>query len=485
MNLINGKRYTLTREALEQLSREELIDIILVLSEQIIELEKKVASLCRDSQNSSKPPSSDLYSRSQCSEQKVGDSPKKQGPPTGHPGCSRERFAEVDKRVDLYPDVCSHCNRSLEDVKPIMVQQGHQVLELIPAQVIIKEYLRHQKICPDCHHEEIAPLPEGVLPHQLLEPEIQALIALLKIAHHFSIQRIVGFFKEFFGLTISEGTICNVLKRFNGCLEGSYQELMEVIQRAQSLYIDETGWRESGKKSWLWVFCNEEISFFTIDDSRGSLVVKKVLALDIEGEEEVFGGTIISDCFSAYNKVEARHKQKCLGHILRELVFCSQQPEVQNQEFARLLKSILYDAMGLWEKMRSSLSPGVQEQFQGQGVKIVERLDELLARPWKEKPAAVLASRLRTHREAILYFLEDPTIEYTNNQAERALRHGVVNRKVTYGNRSQWGKNTTAKLLTVISCCKKQGRSALEIFKQALLAYVGQKEFPSLLPNPP
>lgn len=483
MDLIDGKRYILTREALEQLSREELIDIILALSGRVIELEKKIASLYRDSQNSSKPPSSDLYSRSPHSTQEVGNHPKKQGPPKGHPGHSRERFEEVDKRVDLYPDVCSHCNRSLEDVRPIMVQQGHQVVELIPAQVIVKEYLRHQKICPDCHHEEIAPLPEGVLPYQLLDPGIQALIALLKIAHHFSIQRIVGFFQEFFGLTLSEGTVCNVLKRFNGCLEGPYQELMEAIRRARSLYIDETGWRESGKKSWLWVFCNEQVSFFTIEDSRGSLVIKKFLTLDTEGEP--FGGTIISDCFTAYNKIDALHKQKCLGHISRELVFCSQQPEKENQEFAWLLKAIFYEAMELWKQMRATANPDEQEQLQERRVEIEKRLDEFLARPWEEKPAARLAKRLRSHREAILYFLEDPTIEYTNNQAERALRHGVVNRKVTYGNRSKWGKETTAKLLTVISCCKKQGRSALEIFKHALLAYIGQREMPSLLPLPP
>ena len=50
----------ITRSALKEKSKDELIDIILNLAKQLKMLEEKVAKLSKNSSNSSKPPSSDI-----------------------------------------------------------------------------------------------------------------------------------------------------------------------------------------------------------------------------------------------------------------------------------------------------------------------------------------------------------------------------------------------------------------------------------------
>lgn len=83
------------------------------------------------------------------------------------------------------------------------------------------------------------------------------------------------------------------------------------------------------------------------------------------------------------------------------------------------------------------------------------------------------------------YFLEHPQIPPDNNLAERSLRLAVTKGKVSGGSRSMARFQQTADLLTVIQTCRRQGRSVLEFFQQALRAEVELVQSTcSLLPEP-
>lgn len=81
------------------------------------------------------------------------------------------------------------------------------------------------------------------------------------------------------------------------------------------------------------------------------------------------------------------------------------------------------------------------------------------------------------------YFLDHPEIPPDNNLAERSLRLAVTKRKVSGGSRSMERFQNTANLLTVIQTCRRQGRSVIEFFEQAIKAMLNSDlQAPSLIP---
>jgi uncharacterized coiled-coil protein SlyX len=87
-------------------------------SEQIVKLEKRVHELERqvgqNSNNSSKPPSSDGMRKPSNTRVSGG----KKGAPKGHPGKTLSAVLNPDETVLLMLNACTHCNASLEQVTP-------------------------------------------------------------------------------------------------------------------------------------------------------------------------------------------------------------------------------------------------------------------------------------------------------------------------------------------------------------------------------
>ncbi len=106
---------------------------------------------------------------------------------------------------------------------------------------------------------------------------------------------------------------------------------------------------------------------------------------------------------------------------------------------------------------------------------------------WIDKAGATAGQLLRSLRDKASqwwYFLENPEVPPDNNLAERSLRLAVTKRKVSGGSRSMERFQHTANLLTVVQTCRRQDRSVIDFFVQALIAasnnYLSR---PSLLPQ--
>lgn len=94
--------------------------------------------------------------------------------------------------------------------------------------------------------------------------------------------------------------------------------------------------------------------------------------------------------------------------------------------------------------------------------------------------AGKLLRSLRDKAHQWWYFIDHPEIPPDNNLAEResfghpsrTLRLAVTKRKVSGGSRSMERFKHTANLLTVLQTCRRQGRSVIEFFEQAIKAMV-------------
>ena len=139
------------RESLNQLSKEELVEMILVqqkLVEQLqLEIEKLTVSRDLDSKNSSKPPSTDLLKKpekaktAQTTDKSQAPKRKPGGQP-GHQGKTRQGFARVDRQEVLSPQRCHQCGQSQWLREPVKVD-SQQVAELVSRPIEVVEYHRH------------------------------------------------------------------------------------------------------------------------------------------------------------------------------------------------------------------------------------------------------------------------------------------------------------------------------------------------------
>ena len=74
-----------------------------------------------------------------------------------------------------------------------------------------------------------------------------------------------------------------------------------------------------------------------------------------------------------------------------------------------------------------------------------------------EKKVRELAGEILNDWDAVVAFVHDRTLPPTNNDAERALRHAVISRRISFGTRTDEGSRFYAAALSVIDTCRKRG----------------------------
>jgi len=72
-------------------------------------------------------------------------------------------------------------------------------------------------------------------------------------------------------------------------------------------------------------------------------------------------------------------------------------------------------------------------------------------------------------------------VEPTNNAVERALRHGVIWRKVCYGTASEDGSRFVERILTVIATARQQSVDLMGYLTDAMVAERTGLPTPALL----
>ena len=85
--------------------------------------------------------------------------------------------------------------------------------------------------------------------------------------------------------------------------------------------------------------------------------------------------------------------------------------------------------------------------------------------------------------DSLWTFLDHEHVELTNNASERALRHAVIWRKLSFGTQSDSGSRFVETLLSVIETCRQQSKTVLQFVTQSLTVTRG-KSGPNGTPLP-
>jgi len=472
------------KEALRQLSKEELIALVLQLTEQVErvpvlekrveELEREVARLRKDSSNSSKPPSSDIVKPPKPSPPK-GRGKRRIGGQRGHSKHERTPFAEeeIDDRWEYTLDRCPDCGGELLDSQeePRVVQQ----VELIEKPVRVAEHRALVYWCPRCRCFHCAALPDEVRKGALVGPRLTALIGYLKGGCHMSYGTIQTYLRDVMGVTICAGQLAKVVGKVRDALAEPYDELRATMPSESRVNVDETGHKENGRNLWTWCFRAKLCTLFKIDPSRGSEVLIEVL-----GRE--FAGVIGADYFSAYRKYMGDFNvmvQFCLAHLIRDVKFLTTLPDKANQKYGNRLLERLRDLFRVIHR-RETMSPA---RFQQKLDEARKKILMTAKHPPYTGEAMNMADRFRKHGDAYFRFITTPGVEPTNNLAEQALRFVVIDRRITQGTRGKAGREWCERIWSTIATCSQQGRSVFDFLCQAVHAHFTGRAGPSLLPE--
>lgn len=455
----------MSQPELNDLSREELIQIILKQAEFIEALQKEVEVLRlkieklqkkppTNSKNSSQPPSRDQKSG------RLANRPKrKHGPAQGHEKHERKFVERPDQVVELKAKSCSCCQADLSKQAAELVDVN-QVTELPAAKAEVIEVRQYGVICP-CGHVEIQAAPEGLEMDRTFGARLEATVTYYRQEQHMSYERTKASLQALHGVEISEGGIDQIMQRSGQKGVQAVGELKTTIQHSRVINSDETGARIDGQKAWEWVFCTLTAILHVICPTRGTAEIEKVLG---QHQPEVWG----CDCLPAQLKAKARLFQLCLAHQLRNL-----QAVVELYPHAlwpRAMQALFRFAIHVYHQ-RNHLS---LNQYQAQLLRIEGLCNRLLDRPISQPEIYKLQKRYRKHRQHLFVFLYRSDVAPTNNVSEQALRSSVVHRKVTGGFRSQWGADAYAALASIIDTAALSGINAFD----ALQALIGKPALP-------
>ncbi len=454
----------MTRQELEQLSKAELIEIILqqqttmlqqqALTEQlqarVAELEdliKRLTQPPKDASNSSTPPS-----KTRKPNRPERRSKAKRGPKPGHEGRSRKRQAP-DVIIECRPASCDRCGADLPQAAGRLLGTS-QVVEIPPVQPVVIEARRYECACPGCGHRQAGAYPAGLEPQRVFGPRLEALVCYLHHVQHVSYERLESLFPGLFGLTLSQGAVANIIARAAIGLQPEAEAISEQVRTSPVIGCDETGARVDGVNHWQWVFETAQASFHLVAPSRAAGVIADFMG---DAMPEVW----LSDCFSAQLRAPTKARQLCHAHQLRDLQFAV---DAERSEFAHRMQRLLLRSQGL-ARRRRDLPAGL---FADQVTQVERACEALLSTPASGRNGRRLQKRYRKHRKALFTFLYRADVSPDNNACERALRKSVVHRKVSGGFRSDWGAAAFATMATVIETAAKRGEDALCVLTRLL-----------------
>jgi hypothetical protein len=494
MKLTKNDLAGMNRVYLESLDRDTLVDVAYELRNAVVELLEHSE---KDSRNSSRPPSSDnpyekdndrgeetssTDSTENGNEEKErdegycpesvdsGESGDKR-PPGRQPGSQgfwRSEKPVAEETIEHYPDRCPVCGKETEIPDGIRPYMGYYVFELEKTEtgIRISCALHHYYIviC-GCGHEVKSRPGEGYISHiegrkrelKLTEyvmtgPMLTTFISALSVRYRMSREKIREFLIYWLNMELSVGTIDRCIREAGISCLPVVEELIEELQKADQIHLDETPWHEKKVLKWLWVAISSFTAVYLIGSRKKDELLKLIT--------DAFTGWLITDGYGVYRDHEKR--QRCLAHLIRKAVGLTgavdEKARKMGEWFLRELRNLIKIMAEGGEDSKRKCNP------------VLARLKRGCSLGSKEEHAKLrkLAREILNDWDAVVAFVKNPGLPPTNNEAERALRHAVISRRISFGTRTTEGSKAYAALLSVIETCRLRKQDPWDYISQTI-----------------
>jgi transposase len=433
-------------ESYENLSKEDLIELVKALTRKVAELEKEIRLLKNGhkSDTSSTPPSVDIGRSNRVSlREKSG---KKSGGQKGHKGSTLKQKSEPDEVIKERPRYCSHCGASLDGIEG-RIKNKRQEFD-IKITEICREYQNVSIKCSHCGKETEGGYPDGIKGAVQYSPRIKALIGYLSVDMRTPYNQIASFFKDIIGIPLSEGTVDNALASLDKKAELPYKEIKRELEKSAIIGSDETGCHVKTENDWAWVWQNERLTYIVHSKNRAYSTIER------EFPAGFHKSTLVSDSLSAQLKTPAAKHQLCIAHLLRELTNFT---DALKSKWAFALKGVFEDALALKKRMTDSDYKHPPPEIHQ--IELDTDLLLSLEQDGLHKKLKAFIKRLKKHRDSLFTFLYDKDVPPDNNGSERAIRNIKVKTKISGQFRSDKGADRYATIRSVVDTAIKNNQN--------------------------
>ena len=428
----------------------------------IAELEER---LNKNSSNSGKPSGSDFFNkpkRSSINKGSKGGAKKSSGGQKGHSGSTMKLKATDDVIHHCLPSDCIGCPQCLKCENNVAESRHVVDVRIVQEQ---SRYDRIERLCPKTGLMLSGQFPDTVSAPQQYGNHLKALVVALSSFGMISTSRISEILAGVADLSISDGTVCNILIDCAQRSRSFLPELKERVLASDVAHFDETGIRVKGKVHWGHTASTKEVTLIHSHEKRG---IEGILA---GGVLKGFRGIASHDCWGPYYRQEFSDVTHavCGAHIDREL-----EGVIQNtkQRWARSLQILLKGMLDAKQKMMEQDIYAAPAELVNEYSQTYDRILERgfsrnpyrkpkVRKRGKPKKGKVLSllDRLRNLKDDVMRFFTNFRVPFSNNVAERSFRMSKLKMKVAGTFRSTEGGADFCTIFSIIDTVRKNGRN--------------------------
>jgi hypothetical protein len=389
---------------------------------------------------------------------------KRPGRRKGAPGHGRTQRLPIDREQVHAPTCCAVCEQALDASHAARAHNARYQLDLIQpgadvsgTGLVLQQtkhtYLECQCACghwtraePGRCGEE-APWTVQLTEWHLAGPTLVAFIVALTQRMRLSRARVQEFLHDWLGLELSTSTINQCVHEAGRAVEPVVEaEILQNVRDIELIYADETSWKQDGQLLWLWVFTCATATLFIVG-RRSRAIVRKVLG-------ETFRNWLMSDGYHVYRDFDQR--LRCLAHLIRKAHGLEDGYDREGQRFGSHILQVMETVIDAVYSARGGAPP--PEGLRQHHAPMLKALLDACVQQANSAhpPVRALARELLNDWDTFWVVLDHPELPLTNNEAERALRHWVIARRIGMGTRTDQGSRVFALLASVIETCRKR-----------------------------
>jgi transposase len=249
-------------------------------------------------------------------------------------------------------------------------------------------------------------------------------------------------------------------------LEPTVARIAEWLSAGSLQHADETGVRVAGKRRWLHVNGTRFLTHLAWHAKRGRQALEDI------GIWPRFRGRAMRDRWASYDHDPCAHSI-CGAHLVRDCVYVNEQEQQLWAEEMADLRLRMAEAAEEWRRRGAHVLPAeerdawVAQYFDllasGFAAQPLPSAEDIPKRGGRRKQSAAknLLDELLRRANQVLAFLDDLSIPFTNNQAERDLRMVKVQQKIAGTFRSEEGATAFCRIRSYLSTMRKQGHAML------------------------